>query len=484
MKDSNNKSNIKEFFGNVKKSFSGRKFRNGVYTSLISAVVIVIILVANMLFSKMNLQIDLSNQGMYTLTDETTGMIDKMGDDITIYYLVQSGNEVDQFKNIVKEYDASSDKITVINKDPILNPGFAAKYVDDTVQENSFIVYDKTNKRAKYIDYEDMLIQETNQTTYQPEITGIDVEGELTSAIQYVTSKDLPKMYIVEGHGETETGETFTSTMDKMNVDVDQLATLSSDSIPEDCDILFINSPTSDFSDTETTMIKDFLTAGGKAILTLDYLSKELKNFNSILEYYGIEMVEGVTLEGNANMHISNYPNYLTPNVKTHVITDLAYNNAVPVVMLNASGLLISDTKRSTLSLEPILTTSDESYAKVDLESANTAKEDADIAGPFNVGLLATDTYNDVTSNVVVYSSAYAFTEDTATYGNSDLLTGTVGYLVGNNDLLSIPTKSLASAHIYPSEQQAMMLAGMTVVVIPVIILIIGGVVCFRRRRK
>ena len=44
-------------------------------------------------------------------------------------------------------------------------------------------------------------------------------------------------------------------------------------------------------------MIKDYLMAGGKAIISVDYNAEKLPNLLSILKYYGIEMVNGIVLE-------------------------------------------------------------------------------------------------------------------------------------------------------------------------------------------
>jgi ABC-2 type transport system permease protein len=419
VKESKNKLSLKDFFGNIKKSFSGRKFRNGAYVTMVSAVVIVMVIVVDMIFTKLDIQYDLSNQGMYTLSKDTNKLIKNLNDDITIYYLAKTGSELDQFKNIVKQYDQTSSKIKVIYKDPVMYPQFAKKYTSETVNQNSFIVYDNKTKISKYVDYNDMLVQQTDPQTYQQTTTGIDVEGELTSAIQYVSTKNRPKMYIVSGHGEAQNGDTFSETMSKSNVETKSLKTITAKSIPQDCNILFINAPTSDFSATETQMIKDYLTKGGKAVITLDYNASGLKNLLSILDYYGIELVNGRVLEGDTSMCSSSGINILLPNIETHDITSQASTSSTPVVMMDAAGLSISKTLRSTVKVEPLLTTSDQSYAKVDPNSTNAEKEDGDISGPFNLGLVATDTYNNVKTNVVVYSSAITFTEDTATYGNS-----------------------------------------------------------------
>lgn len=485
MNDSNNNVSMKDFFGNIKKSFSGRKFRSGAYVTMVSAVVIIIIMVANMLFSKMNLQIDLSQQSMYTLSSDTKKMLGGLKDDVTIYYLVKPGKEIDQFKNIVEKYDTVSNKVKVVYKDPILYPKFAAKYTDSDIKENSMLVMNDKTKVAKYIDYADMLIQEMDYQTYQNNVTGIDVEGRLTSAIQYVTSTERTKIYTLEGHGEAELGKNAKTNIEKMNIETASLKSASESSVPEDCDILFINAPQSDITKDELKMIEDYLAKGHKAIITVDYNAYNLPNFKSLLDYYGVEVVEGVVLESDQKMHMANYVNVLLPKINPHDITAQASDSNVLVSMPIASGLKVSDTLKNTLKVEPLLTTSDSAYSKVKVDSATTEKEDGDLSGPFDLGLEATDSYNGVTSSIVVYSAgAYTFGDETVDYSNQKLLTGTVGYLEGNKELLSIPTKSLAKASITINQQQTILLLVTSVIVIPLSILIIGGVICYRRRRR
>ena len=483
MKNRNEEKKV-NFIGKMKASFSGRKFHSGAYATVISVVVIIIVLVVNLIVTKMDIQFDMSSTNMYTISAATKDYLKNLKDDISIYYMVQEGNETDIYEKIAKQYDKLSDNITLENKDPMLYPTFASQYVSDEVTENSFLVVNHTNGKAKYIDGSDLLIQEMDYSTYQTTTTGIDVEGQLTAGILYVTTEELPVLYTTAGHGEAEVGDTFTSSVNKMNIDVQTLTTVTAESIPQDCDILFINSPEKDFSEEETTVIENYLKSGGKAIITLDYKSVGLKNFASILDYYGVKMVEGMVVEGDKNMYMANYPNYIVPTIESHDITTKAKNGGIPVFMPISSGLTISNSVRSSLTVTPLLSTSDESYSKVDLESQSYEKEAGDVDGPFYLGLLATDTYNDITSDVAVFSCEYTFTDETTTYGNAELLAGTVGYLTGDTETLSIPSKSVVESYIYPSQMEAISWGVLTAFGIPLAILIFGAVICLRRRKK
>ena len=194
-----------------------------------------------------------------------------------------------------------------------------------------------------------MLVQEINYSTYSMETTGIDVEGKITSAIQFVSNPDLPVMYVVTGHGEVKTGEIFADMMDKQNVIVNELATLTAEEIPEDCDILLINSPETDLSEDEATMIKEYLKNGGNAIITLDYRAQEMENLSSVLDYYGIGLVEGFILEGDTGKYLPNNPYFILPDVEKHDITTKVLDNTLFTILPVASGLEIKDNTRSSL---------------------------------------------------------------------------------------------------------------------------------------
>ena len=256
----------------IKKSFSNRKFKSGAYVSLVSAIVIVIIFVMNLIVSDLDLRVDFTSSYLYTLTDETKELLADLEEDVTIYYLVESGLESPIFKSIAEEFESYSNNISLEQKDPVLYPQFAYQYIDpDTeVNRNSFLVVNNNNDRAKYIDNNDLMVKEFNYNTFSFLTTGIDMEGQVVSAIQYVVEADLPVVYRTVGHNEIEIGSLFKAYMDKQNISLNDLETLKVDSIPEDCDVLFINVPHTDFTDNEIDMTKLDMSSGGDVLVIAD----------------------------------------------------------------------------------------------------------------------------------------------------------------------------------------------------------------------
>ena len=101
------------------------------------------------------------------------------------------------------------------------------------------------------------------------------------------------------------------------------------------------------------------------------------------------------------------------------------------------------------------------------------------------VGLLATDQFDNITSNLMVFSARAIFDEGVLLgYGNGDLLSGAIGYLSGDMEAISIPTRSLASNYITLTQKQAISWGAVAIIVIPAIILGIGVFVCLRRRKR
>lgn len=483
MSDHNNK-NKEGFLSGIKASFSGRKFKSGVYVSIISTIVILVVILVNLIITEFDLKIDLSKQKFYTLTDETKEYVSKMEDDVTLYYLAEAGDDL-VFQKIAERFDSLSDKITLEQKNPIQYPNFTKEYLDDEVSLNSFLVVNNNTKQAKYINNSDMIVNEFDQSTYQFFPVGVDVEGKLISAIQYVTNPDLPVIYYTVGHEENELGSVYKEIMDRMNITIQPIQTLLESEIPSDCDILLINAQKRDFTNEEIDMIKKYMEAGGNAIITVDNQAQKLTNLNSLINYYGLQLEKGMVIEGDTDHYIPMYPRYIVPTLIKHDITAGLFNSDNLVVIPQATGLSIRDNVRSSLTIDPLMETSERSFSKVNISSDTLLKENGDIDGPFYLGIVSSDTYQGVTSNLIVYSSGFMFDNNMLSQpGNYYLLVTTIGNLAGEIETISVRPRYFNSESLNITQKPVMYWGTLTVIVIPVIIMAAGVVINVRRRRR
>ena len=195
------KINCKEYFNNRKKN--RKNIKNGSYSIGITAVIIAVIVVLNLVVQEIPAQyreLDLSEQKLYTIGDQTKKVLRELKEDVTLYYIVQDGRESSDIERLLERYKDESSHIKVEKKDPALYPNFTSQYTQDEVSDNSIIVV--CGDRNKVVSYNTMYESDIDYTTYSSQVTGFDGEGQITSAIDYVTSEDLPTMYVLQGHEE------------------------------------------------------------------------------------------------------------------------------------------------------------------------------------------------------------------------------------------------------------------------------------------
>src|SRR5699024_10588892 len=120
-----------------------------------------------------------------------------------------------------------------------------------------------------------------------------DAEGQLTSAVSYVTSDADRTVYTVTGHGEEDLSSVITDAIDKANLNLDSVSPLFNGSVPEDCDLLIVNGPATDLSTDELTILQDYLAGGGQMIFLAGHTLDSLPNWEALLESRGFDLVDG-----------------------------------------------------------------------------------------------------------------------------------------------------------------------------------------------
>jgi len=473
----------------IKKSFQGRKFRAGAYSTLVSIITITIVLIINLFVSKFNLKADLSRNAIYSLSNATEEYVKTIKDDITLYYLVEPDKEVDYYQKLAQKYDSLSSHIKLEYKNPVIYPKFASQYTKDEISQNSLIVVDETNGRSKYLDSSKLVKMEFNQQTFQQYPVGLDFEGQVTSALQYVTNENLPKFYYVKGHKELENISILKELMEKQNIALESLETLKIEKVPEDCKGLILLAPQTDYTEAEAKMLKDYLAGGGTAIVFADYYTKECKNYCDLLEYYGVSVVGGAVIEGDYQNMMGQYPQSIIPNVSSQAEEITGYKEKDGYIIAGCSaGLRKLENARTTISYQPFLTTSGKAYSKKDASAEKIEKEAGDIDGPFDIGAVVTENYNGVTTKLIVLGCPQMIDDNllgTDSFGNYNLMAAlTNGMLGEQQQTVSVPVKYFEGGQLTLTNSQKYFWLYLVIFILPVGILTAGIVVVVKRRKK
>ena len=474
---------ISQFF----KGGEGRKenrlaFRAGSYSLMVSALVLAILVVVNIFVSALPSSMtkyDISATKLYSITSNTKVVVNALDQDVTIYWIVQSGQEDAVIENLLSKYEALSDHIKVEKRNPDVYPTFAQQYTSETVMNNSLVV--ECGERSRYIGYDDIYLQETDVYSYSYS-TSFDGEGAITSAIDYVISDELPQLYVLEGHGEAELPSSFSEQIEKDNMEVSSLSLLTVDEIPEDASCLIIYAPQSDISEEELDMLSDYVSNGGKLLVMSGPVQDgSLSNLNSLPESYGVTVTDGIVVESDREHYAFQAPYILLPDMTSHAITDSLIEENYFVLMPISQGLTVEDSSGSVTSL---LTTSAYSYSKADAYDLETYdKEDGDTDGPFTLAV----SIEDSSGGSIVWFASSSFLEDMynafSSGANGDMAMNALSSLVGESEAMAIRSKSLNYNYLTISESTSSLLKATMIGIFPLVYFGIGVYVIVRRRR-
>ncbi|WP_295587260.1 GldG family protein [uncultured Oscillibacter sp.] len=459
-------------------------FRGGSYSLALSAVVLAILIVVNVFVSALPTNLtkyDISASKLYSITSNTKVVVNALQEDVTIYWIVQSGQEDDVIENLLGKYESLSDHIKVVKKNPDVYPTFAQQYTDETVQNNSLVV--ECGDRSRFIGYDDIYLYQADMTSYSYN-TSFDGEGAITSAIDYVVNEEQPQVYVLEGHGEAELPSTFSQQIEKDNIQLTTFSLLNVDEIPDEADCVMIYGPTSDISTEEKDMLADYVSDGGKLMVMAGPAEgASLDNLYSLLADYGVTASEGIVIEGDREHYAFQSPFALMPDLSSSDITDsLMEEHYFPILPISTGLTVQEDTGTATVTT--LLTTSDDAFSKVAGYDLTTyEKEDGDIDGPFALGV----SIDCAGGGQVVWFSSSSFLDDTynaySSGANVNLGMNALSSLIGESEAMAIRSKSLNYNYLTISDSVSSLLKVTMIGVFPLVYLGIGICVVIKRRR-
>lgn len=474
--------------------------RNMISTSVFSTGMIVIVValtvVVNLIASVLPqtyTQIDATSQKLYSITEDTEKYLDTLKDDVTLYVMVNKNSKDDNVDRTLQKYASASKHVKVKYVDPNASPTFASKYTDSDVTSNSIIVV--CGDRSKVIDYNSDIYEYSYDSSYNYSVTGYDCEGQVTAAIQYVTSESTSNVYELTGHEESTLSGDFSEVFQKRFMNVESLSLLTVDAIPEDCQAIFITAPQSDLSEDDLTKLSQYLGNGGKIYLSIDYSKwNDLTNFKKLLSDNNIETTESLLAETDRSYYYQS-PFYLLPNVEnTEVSSSVA--GMTQVFVPYSVGLTFTGEDDSNVT--SFMTTSGNAIAKTAANIAAvqtqedavnvTNVQDGDSQGQYSLGMLVTNANG---GELCVLGSAMMCTDSAnqiVSGHNATLFNGIVNALVTTDDGSSdnavvIAAKDYTVSNLTVSAN-AMLVYGILWGIFMPIALIIVGIIVWARRRK
>lgn len=467
-----------------------KTLRVGGYSSLAIALVLAIAIVINLMVGSLPTsitQIDMSSEDLLALSQQTKSLVSAADAQVTLYLLAEPGSEDDTILSLLHRYADLNSKISVVKKDPVAYPGFVSQYTNATLTGNDVLVV--SGDRSRFISYNDIYYYEVDYSTYAYNVT-FNGEGLLTSAIDYVTSGKLPKLYTLTGHGETTLSTSLGDAISYDNIQMASLNLLSADAIPEDASAILINGPTNDITADELALLQDYTKAGGNVMLVTNYNVDNLPNLYKLMADYAIEPAHGLLVEGSSSNHMRGYAYYLLPNISaSHSITSPLAGGNYYVCTPLAHGLTVAkEYDTAAITVTKLLYTSGSAYLKsLDAIKESTEKADGDPTGLYSTAIASEKALDSGSSRVVWLSSLQAMSETADGWvsgTNSDFIINTLDWLCQKESSISIRGKNLQLDALTIPSGVANTWNTVLIFLVPGAFLISGIVVFVRRKRK
>ncbi|MBU5434633.1 GldG family protein [Pseudoflavonifractor sp. MSJ-37] len=449
--------------------------RRGGYLAGVTAAAVAIVILVDLIVGQLPSHLrefDLTDNSLYQVSDTSKEFLAGLDKDVEIVVLAEDGATDERILKFLDHYAALSDRLSVKEVDPVAHPNEASAY--DASTDALVVICDDTGKQET-IPYSEIITYTYDMFSSSED--SFDADGQLTSAISAVTGDVSKKIYTVSGHGESSLSAAIRDAIDKSNFDVEDLTLLLSGAVPEDCDLLLVNGPTSDLSADESAMLSDYLSGGGQMVFLCADSEADLPNWTALLSDWGLELQDGYIADTERYYPQFGSPFAIAGEIMSGSDVTSGLSSDSLTLLTNSRGFLVSEDTDADVSA--FLSTSASGYA--------VTTDGQQIQGTYVLGAVSQKTGEDgVTGRLTVLGSASLIDGDVlASYPslvNQSLFVKVL--TAGFDDItdLSIPAKSLSVT--YNTISSPGLWSTLYLLILPVGILILGFVVWTKRRKR
>lgn len=353
--------------------------KRGARTAVMTVVVLAIVVVVNLIVGQVpsNLkELDMSDNKLYTISEETKAYLDALEQPVEIIVFATeeeldftltntSGASVNvSLARFLNSYAAQSDRVSLRYVDTVAHPTAAQEY---ETTSGTIVVRCEATGKQKILTYYNLIPYDAAYMMYYQQFvaTGFDGEGSITAAIDNVTNESSRKIYQITGHAEAELGESAQAAIEKVNMELDSVSLLK-DGVPEDCDLLLANAPTSDLADSELDMLREYLISGGQLMVLISG-RYDLPNWKALLAEYGLQLEYGVVMDAQRNYAQMGADGVfaIDPVLSSESSVTSDISETSQSLLMYPGGMTQIDPARDTITVTPFMTTSSEGYLYV-----------------------------------------------------------------------------------------------------------------------
>ncbi len=443
----------------------------GTNAFIFTLIILGIIVAVNYLGFRHDSRFDVTQEKLFSLSDQTIKMLKGLDKDIEILaFFKEVGTDRKEFQDLINGYTRRTSKINVRVVDPDKEPGIAKKY---DVNDYGTVVLLSGNQNVK-VKLADLISG------------GIvdNAEEEITNAIIKLSKNIREAVYFLAGNGEMDVRDNsepeglgkLKHALEGESYEVKKLVLLRESGVPKENSILVVADPKKPLSQKEIEDIEKYIDDGGKAVFMIEpRLGEDLVSF---LREYGFDIKNDIIIDPSSKLVgggdiapiVAEYPPHeITSDFK--LATLFPYSRSVDVAK--------KDGIRTTL----IAKTSQYSWGETNftLFDQGTAEKDPDDkSGP--LGIAAVSEIGEKTKIAVFGNVNFVSNRFFDFSGNSDFFLNTISWLAGDENLISIRPKAAKESKLVITDRQLRIIFCVTVVILPAIALFSGIAVWWKRR--
>ncbi len=455
------------------KMLKARQTKYAAYAIIYILVVVAIVVVANVLADRYNKTYDGTANKRYSLSDQTAKIAKGLKQDATITYFNQS-TRFQQAKDLLDQYTNLSPKVHVKYVDPDKEPQIA--------------------REAGIKSYPTAIVQIGAK---KEEAKSMTEEG-ITGAFIRDLKNNTRTVCFVSGSGEHQIDDTdrtgYSHLKDLLGKDeytARSINLLQKAEVPNDCTVLVVGGPSSDYQPPEVDAIKKYVEDGGRALFMLDPPLKlgrsEIADndaLTGLLQTWGVSLQKDLILDMNPiGQLVGLGPQVaLVSSYDSHPIVSQMKGTATGFPL--SRSLEIKNGDKTTV--EKLFGSSDTSLATTNLSSpAVNPNDPKNKKGPMTIaaaGTYRTGKENSQGRFVVLGSSSWAANSFINFNGNRDLALNTMNWLSSDEDLISIRPKEQDDRRITMTRAQLTLVRTTSQFLLPLFVVVAGVGVWWRRR--
>jgi len=455
----------------IRHFISQRSTRYGVSAACFLVLITGLLGAVNYFSIHHNKRVDLTAEGLYSLSPLTLTMLHGLEEPVTITAFTGLGYpEKDRLKDLLEAYQLASDKLAIRYVDPDRNPILVRKY---QVKSYGITVFEQGSNLVK--------------------IRGVQ-EQDFTNAIMKVSRKQEKTIYFLTGHGEgTVEGKersdfsAAAQALRGMGHLVEDLELFRTGIIPSDCSLLIVPSPSLSLDARELEEVHRYLERGGSAFIMVDPGdSPELKEF---LLLWRVAIGDNLVFDASSKLYGADFSKVVTSDYSVgHPVTK---KFKLPTLFPGVRTVMPAEEGRNNLKVLPLVWSSQQSWAETNLDENKLPRYDegTDKKGPLSlaVALSPFDRENrkdlkEGARMVVVGDSSFLTNAFLRSFGNLDFYLNVINWLVQEEHLISIQPQMVKTGFELDIRMWQLSFYP-TIMLIFLVTIVTGGIVWWKRKR-